>query len=366
MVFEYVQQNLLEVLEENSAGLTPELVRKYIFQLCHALAFCHSKDVIHRDIKPENLLIDPATATLKLCDFGFARTVTSSRQALTDYVATRWYRAPELLLGSTSYTNKVDVWAIGCIMGELCDGQPMFPGESEIDQLYIIQKVLGPMTKEQNALFLCNPRFAGLKFPDMSRPDTLQKKYVGVLSKRALNFCRSLMQMEAGERMSCAECMEHNYFEGLQGYKKAQSKSMKQQDGGLLPSPMAEKDGGWRDGDGPHPPQNKNGGNFRRNKNQNPNRGNAPLGSREKTPPISVMDKTPMMPKAVPPLMGGDDTGRKMSRKEKKRMKGGGGGRQQGSGAGLGRRGGTGEHWTRTEGQLGLQKRQEYIVYLFN
>ena len=105
--------------------------------------------VIHRDIKPENLLIDPKRATLKLCDFGFARLINNSRQALTDYVATRWYRAPELLLGSTNYTMAVDVWAIGCIMGELVDGQPMFPGESEIDQLYIIQKVLGPMTMDQ-------------------------------------------------------------------------------------------------------------------------------------------------------------------------------------------------------------------------
>ena len=156
LVFEYVEKNLLEVLEDNPNGLKPDLVQSYIFQLCHALDWCHSNDVIHRDIKPENLLINPKSATLKLCDFGFARTVGSSR--LTDYVATRWYRAPELLLGSTNYTMSVDVWAIGCIMGELVDGQPMFPGESEIDQLYIIQKVLGQMTQEQNDLFLRNPR----------------------------------------------------------------------------------------------------------------------------------------------------------------------------------------------------------------
>ena len=110
--------------------------------------------------------------------------------ALTDYVATRWYRAPELLLGSTKYTKAVDVWAIGCIMGELVDGQPLFPGESEIDQLYIIQQVLGPLTSSQMELFLRNPRFVGLKFPDMTRPETLQKRYVGKLSKRALSFMR--------------------------------------------------------------------------------------------------------------------------------------------------------------------------------
>lgn len=234
----YVEKNLLEVLEEKPNGLPSDLVRRYVFQLCRAIEWCHRNEVIHRgewatlaqqqrgracgsflvypldvapwlllrvpaDIKPENLLINP-DHTLKLCDFGFARTVGpvvgvngshgTARHlrniALTDYVATRWYRAPELLLGSTKYTKAVDVWAIGCIMGELVDGQPLFPGESEIDQLYIIQQVLGPLTSSQMELFLRNPRFVGLKFPDMTRPETLQKRYVGKLSKRALSFMR--------------------------------------------------------------------------------------------------------------------------------------------------------------------------------
>ena len=128
LVFEYVEKNLLEVLEDNPKGLPPDLVRLYIFQLCNALDWCHGNDVIHRDIKPENLLINPATATLKLCDFGFAR-VLNSRAFLTGYVATRWYRAPELLLGSTSYTMTVDVWAIGCIMGEITDGNGDVAGD---------------------------------------------------------------------------------------------------------------------------------------------------------------------------------------------------------------------------------------------
>ena len=163
LVFEYVERNLLEVLEEQPNGLPPNLVQRYIYQLCQAIDWCHSSHVVHRDIKPENLLINTRDAELKLCDFGFARTVGSHAQDLTDYVATRWYRAPELLLGSTTYDNSVDIWAIGCIMGELYDGQPLFPGESEIDQLYIIQRMLGPLTAEQNDLFLQNPRFVGLK-----------------------------------------------------------------------------------------------------------------------------------------------------------------------------------------------------------
>ena len=100
---------------------------------------------------------------------------------MTDYVATRWYRSPELLLGDENYGKPVDIWAIGCILGEMSDGQPLFPGDSEIDQLHVIQKVMGPLTAEQNEMFAKNPRFIGLKFPAVNNPETLEKKYVGKL-----------------------------------------------------------------------------------------------------------------------------------------------------------------------------------------
>jgi cyclin-dependent kinase-like len=215
LVFEYADKNLLEVLEEQPAGLDPEVVRHYTYQLVLAIHWCHSNSVIHRDIKPENLLINLKTKTLKLCDFGFARVISKTNDDLTDYVATRWYRAPELLLGSTSYGFSVDMWAIGCIMGEISDGQPIFPGDSEVDQLYIIQKVLGPLTSEHQEMFMMNPRFAGLKFPDMSRPETLQKKYVGKLSKRALGIMKELLAMEPNDRLNSEQCMQHPYFENL-------------------------------------------------------------------------------------------------------------------------------------------------------
>jgi cyclin-dependent kinase-like len=132
-----MEKNLLEILEERPSGLEPEAVRKHIYQLLKAIEFCHRQNVIHRDIKPENLLINPQSGELRICDFGFARVVASGGEkkggvGLTDYVATRWYRAPELLL-SNNYGKPVDIWAIGCILGELTDGEPLFPGESEID-----------------------------------------------------------------------------------------------------------------------------------------------------------------------------------------------------------------------------------------
>ncbi|CAN0215023.1 unnamed protein product, partial [Discosporangium mesarthrocarpum] len=217
LVFEFVEKNLLEVLEENPNGLSFESVRGYIHQLCRAIEWCHNNGVIHRDIKPENLLINGKTNELKLCDFGFARTVNhaNSRQELTDYVATRWYRAPELLLGCTRYSFSVDTWAIGCIMGELVDGQPLFPGESEIDQLYIVQRVLGPLTEDHMQLFLKNPRFVGLKFPDMSRPETLQKRFMGKLGKRAMAFMKGTLAMDPTARVSSREAVLHPLFEDL-------------------------------------------------------------------------------------------------------------------------------------------------------
>lgn len=121
---------------------------------------------------------------------------------MTDYVATRWYRAPELLLGRSSYGKEVDYWAIGCIMGEITDGQPLFPGESEIDQLYLIQKMIGPLTPEQKEAFSKNPRFLGFRFPEIPKPETLYKRYLGKLSKTALSLMESLLRMDPKERIT--------------------------------------------------------------------------------------------------------------------------------------------------------------------
>lgn len=224
LVFEYVEKNLLEVLEEQPAGLSSELVRKYIYQLCLSIAYCHENSIIHRDIKPENLLVNP-DHSLRLCDFGFARTFRRSHQEFTDYVATRWYRAPELLVGTCSYTEAVDIWAIGCIMGELVDGQPIFPGESEIDQLYLIQDVLGPLPSQQMKLFHKNPRYKGYSFPSVRSPETLNQRYFGKLPKVGINFLNSLVQLDPAKRLSSRQCLEHPYFEGLAKHYEVNNES---------------------------------------------------------------------------------------------------------------------------------------------
>uniref|UniRef100_A0A452GTF8 Protein kinase domain-containing protein n=1 Tax=Gopherus agassizii TaxID=38772 RepID=A0A452GTF8_9SAUR len=212
LVFEYVEKNMLELLEEMPNGVPPEKVKSYIYQLIKAIHWCHKNDIVHRDIKPENLLISHCDV-LKLCDFGFARNLSEGSNAnYTEYVATRWYRSPELLLGAP-YGKSVDMWSVGCILGELSDGQPLFPGESEIDQLFTIQKVLGPLPSEQMKLFYSNPRFHGLRFPAVNHPQSLERRYLGILSGVLLDLMKNLLKLDPADRYLTEQCLNHPSFQ---------------------------------------------------------------------------------------------------------------------------------------------------------
>ncbi|XP_047198716.1 cyclin-dependent kinase-like 5 isoform X8 [Hippoglossus stenolepis] len=214
LVFEYVEKNMLELLEELPNGVPTEKARSYIYQLIKAIHWCHKHDIVHRDIKPENLLIS-SDDTLKLCDFGFARNLSEGTDAnYTEYVATRWYRSPELLLGAP-YGKAVDMWSVGCILGELSDGQPLFPGESEIDQLFTIQKVLGPLPPEQMKLFYNNPRFHGLRFPAVNHPQTLERRYLGIIGGGLLDLLKNLLLLNPTERFLTEQSLNHHTFQTL-------------------------------------------------------------------------------------------------------------------------------------------------------
>ncbi|XP_044054629.1 cyclin-dependent kinase-like 5 isoform X6 [Siniperca chuatsi] len=214
LVFEYVEKNMLELLEELPNGVPTEKARSYIYQLIRAIHWCHKHDIVHRDIKPENLLIS-SDDVLKLCDFGFARNLSEGTDAnYTEYVATRWYRSPELLLGAP-YGKAVDMWSVGCILGELSDGQPLFPGESEIDQLFTIQKVLGPLPPEQMKLFYNNPRFHGLRFPAVNHPQTLERRYLGIIGGALLDLLKNLLLLNPTERFLTEQSLNHHAFQTL-------------------------------------------------------------------------------------------------------------------------------------------------------
>lgn len=164
-----------------------------MYQLFRSLAYIHSLGVCHRDIKPQNLLLDPETAVLKLCDFGSAKQLFPGEPNVS-YICSRYYRAPELIFGAINYTTKIgksiefsvtmnwlqmnvslifnifvsdclDVWSAGCVLAELLLGQPIFPGDSGVDQLVEIIKVLGTPTREQ--IREMNPNYTEFKFPQI-------------------------------------------------------------------------------------------------------------------------------------------------------------------------------------------------------
>ena len=216
LVFEYCEKNLLELLEESPEGLSPKLIKSLIYQMCKALAYMHKNNMIHRDIKPENLLIDE-NLNLKLCDFGFSRKVQLNKynnniNEMTDYVATRWYRSPELLLSGGIYGPHVDYWAVGCIMGELADGNPMFPGENEADQINCIIKVLGNLPDELTNMFYKNPLYDGKKLLHVAKPESLERRYTSKLGPTAIDFMKGLLQLDPKKRLNSDTVFKHKYF----------------------------------------------------------------------------------------------------------------------------------------------------------
>ena len=216
LVFEYCEKNLLEVLEESPDGLNPKLIKSFVYQMCKAIAYMHKNNMIHRDIKPENLLIDE-NLNLKLCDFGFARKVRLNKNnnnvdEMTDYVATRWYRSPELLLSGGIYGPDVDYWAVGCIMGELADGNPMFPGENETDQINCIIKILGNLPEELVNMFYKNPIYEGKKLINISKPETIERRYMEKLGPTAIDFMKGLLQLDPKKRLNSETVFKHRYF----------------------------------------------------------------------------------------------------------------------------------------------------------
>uniref|UniRef100_A0A3B5LQB3 mitogen-activated protein kinase n=1 Tax=Xiphophorus couchianus TaxID=32473 RepID=A0A3B5LQB3_9TELE len=210
LVFEFVDRTLLDELQQCSSRLNLNTCRQYLFQVLRAVNFCHQQDVIHRDIKPENILISQE-GVVKLCDFGFARTIASPSEGgvYTDYVATRWYRAPELLVGDIKYGKPVDVWALGCVLIEMLTAQPLFPGDSDLDQIYHIVRCFGNLTAHHQELFYRNPVFSGVKLPECSKIVPLQQRFSKV-PPTALDL--KCLEMDPKIRAQCSDLLEHLLF----------------------------------------------------------------------------------------------------------------------------------------------------------
>ncbi|XP_064622143.1 cyclin-dependent kinase-like 1 isoform X3 [Lineus longissimus] len=211
LVFEYVDHTVLNELDRYTRGVPELLTKRIIWQTIQAVKFCHMHNCIHRDVKPENILITKA-GVVKLCDFGFARLLTGPGDEYTDYVATRWYRAPELLVGDTQYGPPVDIWAIGCVLAELFTGQALWPGRSDVDQLYLIKKTLGDLLPRHKDVFTQNSFFQGLVVPETGILEPLEEKFPNSCSQ-ALSLLQGCFAMDPAQRLTCDDLLAHPYFD---------------------------------------------------------------------------------------------------------------------------------------------------------
>lgn len=211
LVFDYVDHTLLNELDRHPRGLPEGMVKRIIYQTLLAVNFCHQYNTIHRDVKPENILIT-RQGQVKLCDFGFARILTGPGDEYTDYVATRWYRAPELLVGDTQYGPPVDVWAIGCVFAELLTGVALWPGRSDVDQLYLIRKTLGDLIPRHMQIFSNNAFFKGMSIPEPDRLEPLEEKFPSA-APQAMSFMQGCVKMDPAERLTCHQLLQHPYMD---------------------------------------------------------------------------------------------------------------------------------------------------------
>uniref|UniRef100_A0A8C5BME0 [tau protein] kinase n=1 Tax=Gadus morhua TaxID=8049 RepID=A0A8C5BME0_GADMO len=214
LVLDFVPETVYRVARHfNKAKTTIPIiyVKVYMYQLFRSLAYIHSQGVCHRDIKPQNLLVDPETAILKLCDFGSAKQLVRGEPNVS-YICSRYYRAPELIFGATDYTSNIDIWSAGCVLAELLLGQPIFPGDSGVDQLVEIIKVLGTPTREQ--IREMNPNYTEFKFPQIkAHPWT--KVFKPRTPPEAISLCSRLLEYTPVTRLSPLEACAHAFFDEL-------------------------------------------------------------------------------------------------------------------------------------------------------
>ncbi|KAI8335380.1 kinase-like domain-containing protein [Chlamydoabsidia padenii] len=213
LVMEYIPDTLYRATRlyaKSKQSMPMILVKVYMYQVIRSLAYTHSLGICHRDIKPQNILLDPASSICKMCDFGSAKILTPGEPNVS-YICSRYYRAPELIFGATNYTLNIDVWSTGCVMAELILGQPFFPGDSGIDQLVEIIKILGTPSKQEIAAM--NASYVEHKFPQI-KPHPLHKIFVGACEE-AVDLLSRMLLYDPQQRITAIEALCHPFFDDI-------------------------------------------------------------------------------------------------------------------------------------------------------
>ena len=214
-VTDYLPQTLSRILSINYQSrkqLDPFIAKLYAYQMLLSIKYIHSIGITHRDIKPQNILVDQKLNIIKLCDFGSAKKLIKGQKSLA-YICSRYYRAPELIFGSTNYDSQIDVWSMGCVIVELVLGRPLFPGSSPSDQLVEIIKILGTPTKED--ILNMNPQFQEQKFPAI-KPTPWEKVFRNrKIPKHFVDLISKLLVFNPNIRLTAEKALEHTYFDEI-------------------------------------------------------------------------------------------------------------------------------------------------------
>ena len=214
VMYELMDTDLHQIIRSDQP-LTDDHCQYFNYQLLRGLKYIHSADVLHRDLKPSNLLLN-ANCDLKICDFGLARTNTQdkNRDFMTEYVVTRWYRAPELLLSCAEYTVAIDVWSCGCILAELLGRKPLFPGKDYVHQLNLITKVIGT-PDEQDLYFVTSDKARRyLRQLPYSKPMDFKRLYPEA-NPLACDLIEKMLIFNPEKRINVEECLKHPYLASL-------------------------------------------------------------------------------------------------------------------------------------------------------
>ncbi|XP_020652767.3 serine/threonine-protein kinase MAK isoform X2 [Pogona vitticeps] len=208
-VFEYMKENLYQLMKDRTKLFPESVIRNIMYQILQGLAFIHKHGFFHRDMKPENLLC-MGPELIKIADFGLARELRS-QPPYTDYVSTRWYRAPEVLLRSSVYSSPIDIWAVGSIMAELYTLRPLFPGTSEVDEIFKICQVLGTPKKNDWPEGYQLAAAMNFRFPQCVSINL--KTLIPNASNEAIQLMSDMLNWDPKKRPTASQVLKYPYFQ---------------------------------------------------------------------------------------------------------------------------------------------------------
>ncbi|KRX08109.1 Protein kinase-like domain [Pseudocohnilembus persalinus] len=230
LIFEFYEQDLRQYIRNfkkfaNNCKMSLDFYQNKFKQILEAVHYCHGIGIMHRDLKPHNILVDKQ-GNIKVADFGLARAFNYPLQKMTKEIVTLWYRAPEILLGTNDYDIGVDVWSVGCILCEFCILQPVFMGDSQIEQIFQIFKYSGT-PNEENWPGVTKLTDFSQKFPKFSKNQDFFNKsqYLNTIGQQGIDLLERLLQVDPNKRINCMEALQHEFFK-LQ--EKQQKKGLQQ------------------------------------------------------------------------------------------------------------------------------------------